>query len=55
MIQLPEEFIRETRLLMGEERFNSFVEAFNEEAPTSLRLNPKFNLGTRPQHAVPWC
>ena len=55
MIQLPEEFIRETRLLMGEERFNSFMEAFNEEAPTSIRLNPKFNLGARPQHAVPWC
>ena len=24
---------------MGEERFNRFMEAFNEEAPTSIRLN----------------
>ena len=26
---------------MGEERFNSYLEAFNEEAPTSIRLNTK--------------
>ena len=40
-MQLPEDFIRETRLLMGEERFNRFLEAFDEEAPVSIRLNPK--------------
>jgi len=55
MAQLPEEFIQETRLVMGEERFISYMEAFNEEAPTSIRLNPKYNLGAKPQHAVPWC
>lgn len=55
MIQLPEEFIQETRLVMGEERFNSYMEAFNEEAPTSIRLNPKYNFGAMFQHAVPWC
>ena len=56
MIQLPEEFIRETRLMMGEERFNSYMEAFNEEAPTSIRLNTgAMNTGARPQHQVPWC
>ena len=48
MAQLPEE-------LMGEERFNSYMEAFNEEAPTSIRLNPKYNFGAMSQHAVPWC
>ena len=26
---------------MGEERFGRFIEAFNEDAPTSIRLNPK--------------
>ena len=26
---------------MGEERWNRFLEAFNEDAPTSIRLNPK--------------
>ena len=55
MAQLPEEFIQETRLVMGEERFNSYMEAFNEEAPTSIRLNPKYNFGAMSQHAVPWC
>ena len=41
---------------MGEERFNSYMEAFNEEAPTSIRLNTgAMNTGARPQHQVPWC
>ena len=46
-MQLPEDFIRETRLLMGETRFNSYLEAFNEEAPVSIRLNPKKSLELR--------
>ncbi len=64
MTHLPEDFVRETRLLMGEERFNCFLEAFNEEAPTSIRLNPR-NQGdgsfvrqkNRPPvpQQVPWC
>ena len=59
---LPEDFIRETRLLMGEARFNRFLGAFDEEAPVSIRLNPrKVALGPRPlategtQEGVPWC
>ena len=40
-MQLPEDFIRKTRLLMGEKRFNRFMEAFDEEAPVSIRINPK--------------
>lgn len=55
MAQLPEEFIQETRQVMGEARFNRYMEAFNEEAPTSIRLNPRYHTGARPQHAVPWC
>ena len=27
--------------MMGEERFNRFMEAFNEDAPVSIRINPK--------------
>ena len=41
MMKLPEDFIRETRLVMGEARFNRFIGAFDEEAPTSIRLNPR--------------
>ena len=40
-MNLPEDFIRETRLTMGENRFNRFLGAFDEEAPTSIRLNPR--------------
>ena len=27
--------------MMGDERLNRFLEAFNEDAPTSIRLNPQ--------------
>ena len=39
---LPEDFIRETRLVMGDARFDRFIGAFDEEAPVSIRVNPKF-------------
>ena len=42
MMTLPEDFIRETRQLMGEDRFDRFIGAFDEEAPVSIRINPKF-------------
>ena len=69
-MQLPEDFVRETRLLMGEERFNCFMEAFNEDAPVSIRLNPLKGGGTQRDGSfvtsltmsqknrpccVPWC
>ena len=58
-MQLPEDFIRETRQVMGEQRFCRFVEALNEEPPVSIRLNPR-SLGDSPRSAlaegeVPWC
>ena len=61
MVNLPAEFIAETRRLMGEERFNRYLEAFNEDAPTSIRLNPRKGgshpLTSSPSHLqqVPWC
>ena len=42
-MKLPEDFIRETRLLMGEDRFNRFLGAFDEEAPVSIRINPRYS------------
>ena len=58
-MQLPEDFIRETRQVMGEQRLNRFMEALNEESPVSIRLNPRA-LGDSPRCAlaegdVPWC
>ena len=68
MIELPEDFKHETRLVMGEQRFNRFLEALNEEPPTSIRLNPLHRgtvpcvssvadyTGTVPSvQQVPWC
>jgi 16S rRNA C967 or C1407 C5-methylase (RsmB/RsmF family) len=53
MTNLPEDFIRETRQVMGEQRFNRFMGAFEEEAPVSIRINPlKVN---HINHTVPWC
>ncbi len=69
-MNLPNTFIDYTRSLMGEERFSRFVAAFDEEAPTSVRLNPKKGSGlssdveVEPEKAgtklngatpVPWC
>ena len=39
-MQLPETFIQQTRQLFGEERFERFLKAFDEEPPVSIRLNP---------------
>ena len=57
MISLPEDFIRETRLVMGEERFNRFLEALNEEPPVSIRLNTEKASSLKSDHAkqIPWC
>ena len=56
MANLPEDFIRETRLVMGEERFNRFLGAFDEEAPVSIRLNPhKVKTAMVSGERVPWC
>ena len=55
MVNLPEDFIRETRLVMGEERFDRYLEAFNEEAPVSIRINPRKVAFHAPRDIVPWC
>ena len=58
MTQLPEDFIRETKQIMGEERFSRYLSAFDEDAPTSIRLNPlNYNLSTinYKLSIVPWC
>lgn len=37
---LPEEFIKYTRELMGDDRFESLATGLKDEAPVSIRLNP---------------
>ena len=58
MVALPEEFVHETRKLMGEERFSRYLAAFDEEPPVSIRLNPLHASRFDPHdslEAVPWC
>ena len=56
MAKLPVEFTTYTRQLMGDERFERYLQSFEEETPVSIRLNPKKPAGT-PVDAeeVAWC
>ena len=59
MTQLPAAFTEKTRQLMGEQRFERYLQSFEEEPPVSIRVNPrkmedgrwKIDDGT----PVPWC
>ena len=59
MTQLPAVFTEKTRQLMGEQRFERYLQSFEEETPVSIRVNPrkmedgrwKIDDGT----PVPWC
>ena len=62
MTKLPVEFTDTTRQLMGDERFERYLQSFEEEAPVSIRLNPKKStevrgerLEVRGEEPVPWC
>lgn len=52
-MQLPEDFIRQTREVMGDERFERYIASFGDEPPVSIRINPlkASTVGER----VPWC
>jgi len=56
-MQLPEQFILQTRQLMGQERFDRYLAAFSEEAPVTIRLNPLkcYYLPRDFESRVPWC
>ena len=59
MVTLPEEFAVETRHLLGEERFERYMKAFEDEPPVSIRLNPRKLDGgawsVADGERVPWC
>jgi 16S rRNA C967 or C1407 C5-methylase (RsmB/RsmF family) len=58
-MQLPEDFIQQTRATFGEERFERFLKALDEEMPVSIRINPKKIEAAKCQMPdavpVPWC
>lgn len=39
-MQLPEEFIQQTKAMMGDELFHTFLNALHEKPSVSIRLNP---------------
>ena len=57
-MHLPVDFAQYTAQLMGEARYNTFVQGLQEEAPVSIRLNPLKHLHGVPAAAatqpVPW-
>lgn len=59
-MHLPEDFIRHTREIMGDDLFATLTDALAQEPPVSIRMNPwKWN-GDRKdialyQDDVPWC
>ena len=54
---LPESFIQYTRQLFGDERFERYLQSFDEEVPVSIRLNPLKAKDMKPVEGeqVPWC
>ena len=57
MAVLPKEFAEQTRHLMGDERFERYLQSFDEESPVSIRLNPMKTEGMTviDGEPVPWC
>ena len=57
MANLPSQFIEQTRQLMGDERFERYLQSFEEPAPVSIRLNPRKAADMVPVDGepVPWC
>ena len=57
-MQLPEDFIIGMRATMGNSLFSRFMQGMEQEAPVSIRLNPKKTVGMEPVDIagkVPWC
>ena len=60
MVNLPADFVNETRRIMGDERFNRYLGAFDEDAPVSIRVNRRrvgdgLKVMGDGGNQVPWC
>ena len=49
MAEIPVQFAEYTRQLMGDERFERYLQSFEEDIPVSIRLNPQKRLEVRGQ------
>ncbi|MDU1889316.1 MAG: rRNA cytosine-C5-methyltransferase [Dysgonomonas sp.] len=53
-MNLPADFIEKTKPLLGKD-WDDFVEALNDESPTSIRLNKRKTNSTDLKNGVQWC
>lgn len=56
-MQLPEDFSKYTREIMGEDRFHLFLQGMEKDPAVSIRLNPLKSKGwsVAEKNPVPWC
>lgn len=60
-MKLPEDFIKQTQPMMGDEQWRQFMNAMEEEPPVSVRLNPlkfdaeRMKLPAEVKAGVEWC
>ena len=55
MLQLPSDFVQQMISLLGEEEYNNFLQAIQEERITSIRTNPhKISTSFSGLEQVPW-
>ncbi len=57
MAKLPLAFTEYTRQIMGDKRFEHYLQSFEEDTPVSIRLNPQKTAGLTVVEGkqVPWC
>lgn len=54
-MQLPTEYIQQTRLTLGQQLFERYLHSFEEALPVSVRLNPAQAMPDTRFSPVPWC
>lgn len=55
-MELPESFTTYTKTLMGESLYGDFLASFQQEQPTSIRINrSKWSVNPIAAQVVPWC
>ena len=60
-MNLPEDFIKQTRPMMGDKQWQQFISAMEEQPPVSIRLNPlkfdaeRMKLPAEEKASVEWC
>ncbi|MBQ9637851.1 MAG: hypothetical protein IJV36_08180 [Prevotella sp.] len=54
-MQLPPEYINQTRLALGLQRFEHYMQSFEEEQPVSIRMNTSSDIIPSQLSPVAWC